>query len=58
MAQETHQFLSRGSVKRNMLAYSTLWRPNGRELHSTLSSDLKIKLEYHGSFLYLTISRL
>jgi hypothetical protein len=35
MAQETHQFLSRGSVKRNMLAYSTLWHPNGRELHST-----------------------
>jgi hypothetical protein len=35
MAQETQQFLSRGSVKRNMLAYSTLWRPNERGLHST-----------------------
>jgi hypothetical protein len=34
MAQETQQFLSCGSVKRNMLAYSTLWRPNGRGLHS------------------------
>jgi hypothetical protein len=34
--QETWRFLSRGSVKRNMLNYSMLWRPNGRGLHSTL----------------------
>jgi hypothetical protein len=35
MAQATRQFLSYASVKRNMLAYSTLWRPNGRGLQST-----------------------
>jgi hypothetical protein len=35
MAQETWKFLSHGSVKRNMLAYSMLWHPNGRGLHST-----------------------
>jgi hypothetical protein len=35
MAQETQQFLSCGSVKQNMLAYSTLWHHNGRRLHST-----------------------
>jgi hypothetical protein len=35
MAQEIQQFLSHGSVKLNMLAYSTLWRLNARELHST-----------------------
>jgi hypothetical protein len=39
------------------LAYSTLWRPNGRGLHSTpfkLSND---QLEYHGVFLSFTFSR-
>jgi hypothetical protein len=40
------------------LAYSTLWRPNGRGLHSTpfkWSNDL---LEYHDVFLSFTFSRL
>jgi hypothetical protein len=35
MVQETWQFLSRDSVKRNMLDYSMLWCPNGLGLHST-----------------------
>jgi hypothetical protein len=35
MAQETQHFLSHGLVKRNILAYSMLWRPNGRGLRST-----------------------
>ena len=35
MAQETRQFLSRGSVKRNMFACSTLCRSNEWWLHST-----------------------
>jgi hypothetical protein len=34
-------FLSRDSVKRNMLAYSTLWCPNGRGLHSTPLKSFK-----------------
>jgi hypothetical protein len=37
MAQETRHFVSRGSVKRNMIASSMLWRPNGRELQSNPS---------------------
>jgi hypothetical protein len=38
-----------------MLAYSTLWRPNGRGLQSTPLKRSKDTLEYHGvcfSFLY------
>jgi hypothetical protein len=30
------------------LAYSTLWRPNGRGLHSTPLKRFKDPLEYHG----------
>jgi hypothetical protein len=40
---------------RPTLAYSTLWRPNGRGLHSTPLKWSKDPLEYHGvcfSFLY------
>ena len=33
------------------LAYSTLWRPNGRELHSTPLKWSNDQLEYHGVFL-------
>jgi hypothetical protein len=40
------------------LAYSTLWRPNGRGLHSTPFKRSKDQLEYHGIFLPFTISRL
>jgi hypothetical protein len=40
------------------LAYSTLWRPNGRGLHSTPFKWSKDPLEYHGVFLSFTISRL
>ena len=40
------------------LAYSTLWRPNGRGLHSTPFKRSKDPLEYHGVLLCLTISRL
>jgi hypothetical protein len=57
MRQGTRQFLSHDSVKRNMLAYSTLWCPNGQGLHSTLSSDHKDQLECHNLPLSL-ISRL
>ena len=35
------------------LAYSTLWRPNGRGLHSTPLKRSKDPLEYHGIFLCL-----
>jgi hypothetical protein len=40
------------------LAYSTLWHPNGRGLHSTPFKWSKDPLEYHGVFLSFTISRL
>jgi hypothetical protein len=39
------------------LAYSTLWRPNGRGLQSTPLKQSKDPLEYHGVLL-CTISRL
>jgi hypothetical protein len=39
-------------------AYSTLWRPNGRGLHSTPLKWSNDQLEYHGVFLSFTISRL
>jgi hypothetical protein len=39
------------------LAYSTLWRPNGRGLQSTPLKQSKDLLEYHGVLLF-TISRL
>jgi hypothetical protein len=39
------------------LAYSTLWRPNRRELHSTPLKWSNDQLEYHGVFLSFTISR-
>jgi hypothetical protein len=39
------------------LAYSTLWRPNGRGLQSTPLKRSKHLLEYHGVLLF-TISRL
>jgi hypothetical protein len=35
------------------LAYSTLWRPNGRELHSTPLKWSNDQLEYHGVLLSL-----
>jgi hypothetical protein len=40
------------------LAYSTLWRPNGRGLHSTPLKWSKDPLEYHGVLFCFTISRL
>ena len=40
------------------LAYSTLWRPNGRGLHSTPLKRSKDPLEYHDVLLCFTISRL
>ena len=40
------------------LAYSTLWRPNGRGLHSTPFKWSNDQLEYHGVFLSYTLSRL
>jgi hypothetical protein len=40
------------------LAYSTLWRPNGRGLHSTPFKWSKDPLEYHGVSLPFTISHL
>jgi hypothetical protein len=43
---------------RPTLAYSTLWRPNGRGLHSTPLKRSKDQLEYHGVLLCLSISRL
>jgi hypothetical protein len=42
---------------RPTLAYSTLWRPNGRELQSTPLKRSKDQLEYHGVLLCLSISR-
>jgi hypothetical protein len=39
------------------LAYSTLWRPNGRGLQSTPLKWSKDPLEYHGVLLCFTISR-
>jgi hypothetical protein len=39
-----------------MLAYSTLWRPMDEGSTQPLTSDPKIKLEYHSSSLYLNIS--
>jgi hypothetical protein len=36
-----------------ILAYSTLWRPNGRRLHSTPFKWSYDQLEYHGVFLSL-----
>jgi hypothetical protein len=49
----TRWFLSRGSVKRKMIAYSTLWRPNRRGLHLTPLKWSNNQLEYHFSFSYL-----
>jgi hypothetical protein len=43
---------------RPTLAYSTLWRPNGRGLQSTPLKWSKDQLEYHGVLLCLPISRL
>ena len=43
---------------RPTLAYSTLWRPNGRGLQSTPLKRSKDQLEYHGVLLCLSISRL
>jgi hypothetical protein len=40
------------------LAYSTLWHPNGRGLHSTPFKWSKDPLEYHSVSLPFTISRL
>jgi hypothetical protein len=40
------------------LAYSTLWRPNGRGLHSTPFKWSNDQLEYHGVFLSYSFSRL
>jgi hypothetical protein len=52
MAQETWQFLSYGSVKRNILAYLCCGIPMDEGCTQPLSSDPKIKLDYHGSSLY------
>jgi hypothetical protein len=54
---DRHSGLSRGSASPT-LAYSTLWCPNGRGLHSTLLKRSKDPLEYHGVSLCFTISRL
>jgi hypothetical protein len=43
---------------RPTLAYSTLWRPNGRGLQSTLLKRSKDPLEYHSVFLAFSQSRL
>ena len=43
---------------RPTLAYSTLWRPNGRGLQSTPLKRSKDPLEYHSVLLCFTISRL
>jgi hypothetical protein len=40
------------------LAYSMLWRPNGRGLHSTPLKWSNDRLEYHDVFLSFTLSRL
>jgi hypothetical protein len=37
------------------LAYSTLWRPNGRELHSTPLKWSNDQLEYHSVLLYFDL---
>jgi hypothetical protein len=50
--QRWHSGLSRGSAK-STLAYSTLWRPNGRGLQSTPFKRSKDPLEYHGVLLSL-----
>src|SRR6187455_810590 len=42
---------------RPTLAYSTLWRPNGRELQSTPLKRSKDPLEYHGVLLAFSQSR-
>jgi hypothetical protein len=55
--QRWHSGLSRGSAK-STLAYSTLWRPNGRGLQSTPLKRSKDPLEYHGVLFCFTISRL
>jgi hypothetical protein len=42
------------------LAYSMLWRPNGRGLHSTPFKRSKVPLEYHGvllSLYYIPLAR-
>jgi hypothetical protein len=38
-----------------IIAYSTLWRPNGRGLHSTPFKWSKDQLEYHGSVYLINI---
>jgi hypothetical protein len=43
---------------RPTLAYSTLWRPNGRVLQSTPLKRSKDPLEYHGVLLAFSQSRL
>ena len=43
---------------RPTLAYSTLWRPNGRGLQSTPLKRSKDQLEYHSVLLCLSISHL
>ena len=43
---------------RPTLAYSTLWRPNGRGLQSTPLKRSKDSLEYHGVLLAFSQSRL
>jgi hypothetical protein len=43
---------------RPTLAYSTLWRPNGRGLQSTLLKRSKDPLEYHDVLLAFSQSRL
>ena len=43
---------------RPTLAYSTLWRPNGRGLQSTPLKRSKDQLEYHDVLFCLSISRL
>jgi hypothetical protein len=55
--QRWHSGLSRGSAK-STLAYSTLWRPNGRGLQSTPLKRSKDPLEYHGVLFCFSISRL
>ena len=44
--QRWHSGLCRGSAK-STLAYSTLWRPNGRGLQSTPFKRSKDSFEYH-----------
>jgi Tfp pilus assembly protein PilV len=55
--QMTRWFLFRGSAKYNILAYSTLWHPNGWGLHSTPFKWSKDQLEYHDSLFISIISR-